>query len=102
MQGYQAGIQKFEQAGAQVFGISTDDAETLTRWGRELKTTFPLLSDSGGKVAEAYNVLAPDRKLARRTTFVIDGTGRIQHIEEGSTAIDPSGAMEACSRVRGK
>lgn len=102
MTGYQAGIQKFEEAGAQVFGISTDNVETLTRWGRELKTSFPLLSDAEGKVAEDYGVLAPGVKLARRTTFVIDGAGRIQHIEEGSAAIDPSGAAQACSRLRSK
>jgi peroxiredoxin Q/BCP len=102
MRGYQAGIQKFEESGAQVFGISTDSVETLARWGRELKTAFPLLSDPGGKVAEAYGVLAPVVKMARRATFVIDGAGRIRHIEEGSQAIDPAGAAEACSRIRGK
>jgi peroxiredoxin len=102
MQGYQAGIQQFEHAGAQVLGISTDSAETLTRWGRELKTTFPLLSDPGGKVAEAYGVLTPVVKLARRTTFVIDGRGRIEQVEEGGPAIDPKGALQACSRLRGK
>jgi peroxiredoxin Q/BCP len=102
MLGYQAGIQKFEQAGAQVLGISTDSAETLARWGKELKATFPLLSDPGGKVAEAYGILTPVVKLARRTTFVIDGQGRIEHIEEGGPAIDPNGAMEACSRLHAK
>jgi len=30
--------------------------------------------------------------MANRTTFVIGPDGRIEHIEEGSAAIDPTGA----------
>lgn len=101
MQGYQAGIQKFEDAGYQVFGISTDDLDTLKRWAAELKLTFPLLSDADGKVAQAYGVLMDTHKLAFRTTFVIDRDGKIEYIETGGTAIDPTGAVTACSRHAG-
>ncbi len=31
-------------------------------------------------------------------TFVIDPNGKIVHIDEGSVAIDPAGALTACSR----
>jgi peroxiredoxin Q/BCP len=54
MQGYQAGIQKFRDAGDEVLGISMDDEKTLKAWAQELKLTFPLLSDAAGKVTEAY------------------------------------------------
>lgn len=101
MQGYQAGIQKFEDAGYQVFGISTDDLDTLKRWAAELKLTFPLLSDADGKVAKDYGVLMDTHKLAFRTTFVIDKDGRIEYIETGGAAIDPAGAATACSRHAG-
>jgi hypothetical protein len=33
---------------------------------------------------------------------VIDTEGKIQHIEEGSGAIDPTGAETACSRLHHK
>jgi alkyl hydroperoxide reductase subunit AhpC len=46
-------------------------------------------------------VLIADRGLANRATFVIDKEGRIQHIEEGSGAIDPTGAETACARIHG-
>jgi peroxiredoxin (alkyl hydroperoxide reductase subunit C) len=87
----------------QVLGISTDGQFTLKHWAEEhLKTTFPLLSDFLRKTSESYGVLNPETGMANRTTFVIDTDGRIQHIEEGKSAIDPSGAMTACSRVRKK
>jgi peroxiredoxin len=97
MQAYQAGIQKFEESGCQVLGIGTDDLDTLKRWAAELKLTFPLLSDSDGKAAQAYGVLMETHKLAFRTTFVIDLAGRIQYVERGGSAIDPTGALTACS-----
>jgi alkyl hydroperoxide reductase subunit AhpC len=40
--------------------------------------------------------------VANRATFVVDIDGLIQHIEEGSAAIDPTGAEAACSRLRKK
>jgi peroxiredoxin len=40
--------------------------------------------------------------MANRATFVVDLDGKIQHIEEGSAAIDPTGAETACSRVKKK
>ncbi len=99
MQGYQAGIQKFNTAGNEVLGISMDDLDTLKRWANELKLTYPLLSDASGKVTEAYGVMMPGQRLAMRVTFVIDKQGKIRSIEEGSSAIDTTGAMTACSRL---
>ena len=40
--------------------------------------------------------------MANRATFVIDKEGKITYIEEGSSAIDPTGANEACSRAAHK
>jgi peroxiredoxin len=38
--------------------------------------------------------------MANRVTFVIDKEGKIAHVEEGKTAIDPAGALQACSRLK--
>jgi len=87
----------------QVLGISTDSRFTLQHWATEhLKTTFPLLSDFMRKVTASYGVLNTETGTAARTTFVIGLDGRIEHIEEGSSAIDPTGAATACQRVRKK
>ncbi len=83
----------------QVFGISTDNLPTLRHWAEEQKLTYPLLSDFMRKVSESYGVLMPDRGMAYRTTFVINKAGRIQHIEQGNSAVDPTGAVTACSRL---
>jgi len=87
----------------QVFGISTDNVPSQKEFAEKLKLSFPLLSDfSKRQVAASYGVLFPDRGFANRATFVIDEEGLIQHIEEGNTAIDPTGAETACTRIHHK
>jgi peroxiredoxin len=101
MKAYQADIAKFEAAGAKVFGISTDNGPSQSHWAKEvLKTDVPILSDFMRKTAEAYGVLNPASGVANRSTFVIDSAGKITHIEEGNTAIDPTAALTACSRSK--
>jgi len=102
MTAYQAGLSDFSSAEALVVGISTDDLETLKRWSAELKTAFPLLSDADRKVSGQYGVLAGVLGFANRTTIVVDAEGRIQHIEEGSAALDPAGAATVCKRISKK
>jgi peroxiredoxin Q/BCP len=64
-----------------------------------VNASFPLLSDfSKREVSAAYGVLIPAVGVANRSTFVVDKEGKIVYIEEGNTAIDPTGAETACSR----
>ena len=64
-----------------------------------MNASFPLLSDfSKREVSAAYGVLIPAVGVANRSTFVVDKEGKIVYIEEGNTAIDPTGAETACSR----
>lgn len=86
----------------QVLAISTDALPTLKHWAGELKADFPILSDHMRKVSADYGVLIPEAGMANRTTFVIDKEGRIQQIEEGTAAVDPTGAATACSRLEHK
>jgi thioredoxin-dependent peroxiredoxin len=97
---YQGDIAKFEAAGAQVLGISLDSQDRNRKFAEETGATFPLLSDTEKQVAKAYGVLSFTRLFANRVTFVIDQDGVIRHIDEGSDAIDPSGAMQACPLPR--
>lgn len=99
MMAYQAGIAKFEDA--KVFGISTDNTPSQSAFAEKLGLAFPILSDFRTReVSKAYGVLIPERGIANRATFVIDKDGIIQHIEEGSAALDPTGAELACRRVK--
>lgn len=103
MQAYQLGLDKFTGADTQVFGVSTDNTPSQRKFAEELKVTFPMLSDfTNRQASKDYGVLMADRGIANRTTFVIDKEGKIQHIEEGSAAIDITGAANACSRLAKK
>jgi thioredoxin-dependent peroxiredoxin len=98
MKAFHADIEKFTAAGAKVFGISSDNLPSQSYWAKEvLHIDVPLLSDFQRKTAESYGVLGP-QGMASRTTFVIDSDGKIIHIDEGQVAIDPAGALTACSR----
>jgi peroxiredoxin len=103
MTAYQSGLAKFEEAGAKVFAISTDNSPSQKKFAEEVKATFPFLSDFAKReVSKAYGVLAEAAGVANRATFVIDGEGKIINIEEGSAALDPTGAVTACSRAAHK
>ncbi len=83
-----------------MLGISTDNVPSLNAFAEKLGVKFPLLSDFADRqVAAAYGVLMPKLGMANRATFVIDKEGIIQHIEEGSVAIDPTGAETDCLRI---
>lgn len=104
MLSYQATIPQFQKAGFEVLAVSTDALPSLKQWSDTVvHADFVLASDSSRKMAIDYGVLlrVPDgRELANRVTFVIDPSGVILHIEEGSSAIDPHGALAACTRRR--
>ena len=103
MLAYQSGIAKFNGMDVQVLAISTDFTPTLKHWKEtELKAEFPMLSDHMRKVSEQYGILMPQMGIANRATFVVDIDGKIASIEEGSVAIDPTGAETACSRLKHK
>jgi len=103
MLAYQAGIAKFEGADTQVFAISEDFTPSQKEFAAKNNLTFPLLSDfSKRQVAKDYGILIQEIGIANRATFVVDKEGKIQHIEEGSTALDPTGAETACSRLHHK
>ena len=103
MLAYQAGIAKFEGADTQVFAISEDFTPSQKEFAAKNNLTFPLLSDfSKRQVAKDYGILIQKIGIANRATFVVDKEGKIQHIEEGSTALDPTGAETACSRLHHK
>jgi len=101
MTAYQSGIAKFDGMDIQVFGISSDNLPTLKHWAdTELKASFPLLSDFMRTTSKAYGTLMENNGMSNRATFVVDTDGKIAQIEEGNTAIDPTGAETACSRLK--
>ena len=96
-------MSKFDASESKVFGISTDNTPSQKEFAAKNNVQFPILSDfSKRQVSTAYGVLLPDLGMANRSTFVIDKEGKIVYIEQGNTAIDPTGAETACSRAAHK
>jgi len=85
-----------------VFGVSVDSVPANAEFAKQLGITFPLLSDFTRKVSKEYGILDDDRQFSRRTTFVVDKQGVIQHVEEGNGAVDPTGAITLCSTIKKK
>lgn len=104
MQAYQLNLDKFSSTDTAVFGVSTDFTPSQKAFAESLKLDFPLLSDFvDRKVVNTYGVMmAPDRPLAKRVTFVIDKEGKIAHMEGDAAAIALTGAAEACQRLAHK
>ena len=84
---------------AQVLAISTDFTPTLAHWKKELNADYLMLSDHMRKVSEQYGVLITQVGMSARATFVVDTDGKIASIEEGGSALDPTGAETSCSRL---
>lgn len=99
---------KIEASDSVIFGISIDSMPANAAFAKQIGVTFPLLSDMNRTVMREYGILKHysigDQKyeFARRTTFVIDKKGIIQHIEFDSTAINPATAVTICTGLHKK
>ena len=103
MTAYQAGIAKFDATETKIFGISTDNTPSQKEFAAKNNIQVPMLSDFVTReTAKAYGVLIESAGVANRSTFVVDKEGKIVYIEQGNTAIDPTGAETACSRTSHK
>lgn len=102
MQAYQSDMAKFEATDTQVFGISMDSFAANKRFAEDIKVTFPLLSDWKRKTNKDYGLYNEESGYGARATFVIDKDGKIQHVEVGRTAVDPTGAFQVCDLLTKK
>lgn len=68
--------------GAEVLGISVDDARSHAKFAEKYQLPFPLLADAKGAVAARYGVLLkfPLLKLTRRYSFLIDPLGIVRRV----------------------
>jgi peroxiredoxin Q/BCP len=72
--------QDFQDAGAEVLGVSSDSSESHRRFAARHRLPFRLLADRGGEVRRLYGVPATLGLLPGRVTFVIDGEGVVRHV----------------------
>jgi peroxiredoxin Q/BCP len=70
----------FQDAGAEVIGVSDDSIESHQKFAAKHNLPFTLLSDAGNKIRQSYGVPATLWILPGRVTYVIDKNGIVQHI----------------------
>lgn len=100
MSRYRDNAGKFTETNTAILGISVDSTWANKAFAEQLGADFPILSDWKRDVSRKYGILDENSGTTRRTTFVIDTNGVVQHIDQGSAALDPSGAIGACSRLK--
>jgi peroxiredoxin Q/BCP len=75
-------LKQLEKLGAEIIGVSVDDSDSHAKFASKYHLPFPLLADQDAKVAESYgavnNLLII--KIAKRYTFLIDPSGKINKI----------------------
>ncbi len=61
----------YRRANIRVYGVSLDPPESHRRFREKHGLNFPLLTDEGGRAAEALGVLRENRERANRVTFLL-------------------------------
>ena len=83
LQALQTDLAKIEQSGIRVVGISYDAPEKSAAAATKLGLTYPLLSDTGSKVIDAYGIRNKEAKgkaegVPHPVVFIVDGQGIIR------------------------
>jgi peroxiredoxin Q/BCP len=88
--------------GAQVWGVSGDDAASHRRFAARHQLPFPLLVDQGNALRRAFGVPSVLGLLPGRVTYVIDGDGVIRHVFNNllDGAAHRREALAALERIR--
>ena len=86
-------IALYNQANAQVFGISVDSIFTLAKFKEEQHLNFPLLSDFNKTTSAAYGSLYDNfvfdmHGVSKRSAFVLDKEGVVRYAEVLEAATD--------------
>lgn len=75
-----------KKANVEVVGVSFDSAESHQKFIAKHNLNFILLTDSDGKIADAYGVRMAGKNVARRVSFLIGMDGKILHVTDSSSA----------------
>ena len=75
-------------AGIRVFGVSPDSVTSHVKFREKYDLNFPLLSDPGHRVADAFGVWVDKKYMGRsyqgveRSSFIIGPDGKVEHVLE--------------------
>ena len=71
---------ELQSLGAEVWGVSGDDAGSHQRFATRHQLPYPLLVDQANGLRKSFGVPSVLGLLPGRVTYVIDGSGVIRHI----------------------
>jgi len=80
------------------FAASVDDAETNKKFAEHVEADYPILSDPGKKVAEAYGVVHEGRPVPERWTFYVGKDGKILYVDRQVKAA--TAGADAAARLK--
>jgi peroxiredoxin Q/BCP len=78
----------YQKASVVILGVSPDSPESHAKFKAKFNLPFPLLADEGHEVCEQYGVWGLKKNRGReyegvhRTTYLIDGNGKIKRVYE--------------------
>jgi len=75
-----------QKENVEVVGVSFDNAESHQKFREKHKLNFTLLTDTDGKIADAYGVRRGNSNMARRASFLIGKDGTIKHVTDTPSA----------------
>ncbi len=73
---------EFQRAGVAVIGVSVDTVESQQKFTEKCAIPFPLVADHDKAIAKQYGVIGL-LGVAKRVTFLLDGTGTVTRVIEG-------------------
>ncbi|HEU5171367.1 MAG TPA: redoxin domain-containing protein [Gemmatimonadales bacterium] len=82
-----------------LLAISADPPEELASWARERNYPFRFLSDVNGEAGRRYGAWLAERKVNKRSLFVVGPDGRIAHRQVPFREVDPKAYQELGAAV---
>jgi peroxiredoxin len=94
-------LKDYEALNAEVLAISVDSVFTLDNWKTQQGYNFQMLSDFNKEVSTAYETIYETfafgmKGVSKRSAFVVDATGVIQHAE----VLDNAGEMPDLEQIK--
>lgn len=75
-----------QKSDVEVVGVSFDSVESHKGFIAKHNLNFALISDTAGKVTDAYGVRMVDKGRARRVSFLIGKDGKVLHVTDSPSA----------------
>jgi thioredoxin-dependent peroxiredoxin len=78
----------YQEVGVDILGVSPDSPQSHKLFKEKYQLPFILLADEGHQVADLYGVWGPKKFMGKsyegvlRTTFLVDGQGKITKVYE--------------------